>query len=167
MIIEQIFSLWVPADLEPSNYRHRLFRNLSSEDHLLQVGCGPKKSPQKNGQSWSHLSSACIGWYFLQLDHWIFRKWKYILVLRTILCETLGNQCEKIRDPSKENVPTRKNRTLDLLKQEGPQLTQLKALEAPPKKLLFLKTNMPTGISFLRGLYFRCKIFVSGRNLFS
>lgn len=63
-----------------------------------------------------------------------------ILVLHTIPCETLGNQCEKISDPSKENVPTRKDRRLDLLKQEGSQLTLLKALEAPPKKILFLKT---------------------------
>lgn len=79
----------------------------------------------------------------------------------------------KITDPSKENVPTRKNGRLDLLNQEGPQLTQLKALEEP-KKLWFLKTNLAPKNDgcqqespFLRGLYFRCKILVSGSNLCS
>ena len=163
MIIEQIFSLWVTTDLEPSHYRHSLF--LSNEDDLQKV-------TKKNGQSWSHLSSAFIGWYFLQLDHWIFSKWKIYLFYTLFRVKRLETNV-KDYGSFQRKCANPKNRRLDLLNQEGPQLTQLKALEEP-KKLWFLKTNLAPKNDgcqqespFLRGLYFRCKIFVSGRNLCS
>lgn len=172
MIIEQIFSLWVAADLEPSNYRHSLFRNLSSEDDLLQVGCGPKKSPPKNGQSWSHVSSAFIGWYFLQLDRWIFSKWKIYLFYTLFRVKRLETNVKRLAILPKKMCQPEKIEDWIFWSKKVHSWHCWKHLKHLQKRYCSLKhkndgCQQESPFFLGGGVFFRCKILVSGRNLCS